>query len=156
MAGFCRSRIAGEGEGPIPAPRCGHDRLFKRGQSANSTKGPRSRFGDHTPPGLSALNSARGPSERTRGPRLVPREAPRTGPQGLPLLFITRRPSVLTDAHRLPRAVVKVGIPRRPAATERHRELLVVLVGLVPHPKLLGLNEHLHKPIRSGPSTCRG
>ena len=47
-----------------------------------------------------------------------------------------------TASLSLPGAVVKVGVPRRPAATEGHRELLVVLVGLVPHPKLLGLNEH--------------
>ena len=38
---------------------------------------------------------------------------------------------------RLPRAVVEVGVPRRPGAVESERELLVVLVLLTPHPKSL-------------------
>ena len=41
---------------------------------------------------------------------------------------------------RLPRAVVKVRVPRRPGAVEGERQLLVVLVLLTPHPQGL---EHL-------------
>ena len=41
---------------------------------------------------------------------------------------------------RLPRAVVKVRVPRGPGAVEGERQLLVVLVLLTPHPKSL---EHL-------------
>ena len=37
----------------------------------------------------------------------------------------------------LPRAVVKIGVPRRPSAVEGKRQLLVMLVLLTPQPKRL-------------------
>ena len=50
---------------------------------------------------------------------------------------------------KLPRAVVKVGVPRGPGAVEGKGELLVVLVLLTPHPKG---GEHLDLPAGAGPS----
>jgi hypothetical protein len=38
---------------------------------------------------------------------------------------------------RLPRAVVEVGVPRRPSAVKGERELLMMLVFLAPHPQRL-------------------
>ena len=46
---------------------------------------------------------------------------------------ITSQPAETTG--RLPRAVVKVRVPRGPGAVEGERQLLVVLVLLTPHPK---------------------
>ena len=46
---------------------------------------------------------------------------------------ITSQPAETTG--RLPRAVVKVRVPRRPGAVEGERQLLVVLVLLTPHPE---------------------
>ena len=57
---------------------------------------------------------------------------------------------------KLPRAVVKVGVPRGPGAVEGKGELLVVLVLLTPHPKG---NEHFvcryHSPRQTPPHLHR-
>ena len=45
------------------------------------------------------------------------------------------RPRAATPMDSLPRAVVKVRVPRGPGAVEGERQLLVVLVLLTPHPE---------------------
>ena len=46
-----------------------------------------------------------------------------------------KRISNIIGLGNLPRAVVKVRVPRRPGAVEGERQLLVVLVLLTPHPE---------------------
>ena len=53
---------------------------------------------------------------------------------------------------KLPRAVVKVGVPRGPGAVEGKGELLVVLVLLTPHPES---REHLLQNRKSSQNSCR-